>query len=553
MILVFGFAFAMSAIIKPNKTKGNVMRTLAYALIALAFSVSSAFAAMVRVAPSPEEATGDWAGAYTDIQAACDAASDGDTVLLKSGTYTLSGSEVKLVDRSLTVSGEAEGAVVIDGAGLSRCLSCNIASGVANKPCLIEKIVFRNGDASGSTADANYNGRGGGVYLHSYNTSSHITMRKCVIENCTTSFTTASCRGGGLYIGRYSTLEDTIVRNCSVGKGSDVYSGGGGIFSLGTDSNVRGDGPIISRCVVTNCTTASARGAGVFCYSNTYFEDCDIAFNGTTMASGSGCALYCTIGRARVLGCRFFGNCKSGSSAKGSAVFLASNMVVSNCTFTGNRSDTASLYGGGTGTQVANCIFTNDYNRAWQSEDNAVLTFRNTLFASGKTGSGQQWTLCPGGSGAEIVAENCTFANMAHALRAANASTFRCVNCIFYGNTLDFFIGASSTAATPFTLVNCCLAAYPDEGKYSASDCIVGKDPCFVSAATGDWRLKRKSPCVDKGSMSPTWLTASAMDVAGNPRVATNGKPLSTNPGAVVDIGCFENQDAIMGLSLIFR
>ena len=43
------------------------MRTLAYALVASGFSVSSALAATVRVAPSQEESTGDWTGAYTDI------------------------------------------------------------------------------------------------------------------------------------------------------------------------------------------------------------------------------------------------------------------------------------------------------------------------------------------------------------------------------------------------------------------------------------------------------------------------------------------------------
>ena len=527
------------------------MRTLAYALVASGFSVSSALAATVRVAPSQEESTGDWTGAYTDIQAACDAASDGDTVLLKSGTYTLSGSEVKLVDRSLTISGEAEGSVVIDGAGLSRCLSCNIASGVANKPCLIENIVFRNGDASGSTADANYNGRGGGVYLHSYNSTSRITMRKCVIENCVTSFTTASCRGGGLYIGRYSTLEQTVVRNCSTGKGSDTYSGGGGIFAIGNGGIIRGQGPIISRCVVSNCTSAANRGAGMYCYANVYLEECEIASN--AMSEGSGSGVHCTQGGARVLDCSFTGNGRKNSTAKGSDIFLAANMVVSNCTFTGNMSDTASLYGGGTGTLVVGCTFTNEHNRAWQSDDNAAVTFRNTLFALGKTGSSQQWTLCPGGAGVEITVENCTFVNCVHALRATLANTFRCVNCIFNGNTQDFFIGASSTAATPFTLVNCCFAAYPAEGKYSSADCVVTDDPRFVNAAAGDWRLKRSSPCVDKGSMSPAWLTADAIDLDGKPRVVTNGKPLAANPGAVVDIGCFENQEALKGLTLIFR
>lgn len=537
------------------------MSKLEFALVSFGFSCVVACAGTLRVVPSAGDATGDWAGAYTDIQAACDAASDGDTVLLKSGTYELSGSEVRLVDRSLTISGEAEGTVVIDAKGLSRCFSCNIGvlnntaanNAVANRPCLIEKIVFRNGDASGSTADASYNGRGGGVYLHSYKDSSRITMRRCVVENCTTSFTTASCRGGGLYIGRFCTLEDTVVRNCAVGHGNDTFSGGGGMFAIGNGGSIRGLGPIISRCVVSNCTSAANRGAGMYCYANVYLEDCDISSN--AMSAGSGSGIYCTQGGARVLDCRFTGNGANGSGAKGSSIFLASNMVVSNCVFTGNISQTASLYGGGSGTLVVGCTFTNDFNRVWQSEDNAAVTFRNSLFAPGKTSLGQsnQWGLCPGGSGVAIAVENCTFVNMVHALRATNANTFRCVNCVFHGNTLDFFIGESSAAATPFTLVNCGFADYPAEGKYSASDCVVTGDPRFVGAARGDYRLKRTSPCVDRGSMSQAWLTAGAVDLDGKPRVVTNGKPLAANPGAVVDIGCFENQEVLKGLTFIFR
>ena len=50
------------------------------------------------------------------------------------------------------------------------------------------------------------------------------------------------------------------------------------------------------------------------------------------------------------------------------------------------------------------------------------------------------------------------------------------------------------------------------------------------------------------------WMTsADAVDLAGNPRVVTEAKPLAENPGALPDIGCYENLDVAQGFLMPVR
>ena len=107
-------------------------------------------------------------------------------------------------------------------------------------------------------------------------------------------------------------------------------------------------------------------------------------------------------------------------------------------------------------------------------------------------------------------------------------------------------------AAPPFALTNCFLAAYPAAG-CTAESCVIGANARFRDAAHGDYSLRRGSPCRDKAILLD-WLTsADAVDLAGNPRVVTEAKPLAENPAALPDIGCYENLHAARGLRLLVR
>ena len=70
-------------------------------------------------------------------------------------------------------------------------------------------------------------------------------------------------------------------------------------------------------------------------------------------------------------------------------------------------------------------------------------------------------------------------------------------------------------------------------------------------AANGDWSIRHSSSCRDRGKMLD-WM-ATAADLAGNPRVVTEGKPLAVNPAALPDIGCYENQEETAGSLLLLR
>ena len=77
-------------------------------------------------------------------------------------------------------------------------------------------------------------------------------------------------------------------------------------------------------------------------------------------------------------------------------------------------------------------------------------------------------------------------------------------------------------------------------------------NPVFRNAAKGDYSLKRRTPHRDKGTRLD-WMTAETMDLAGNPRVATDGKPLAEDAAALPDLGCYENQEIRKGTCLILR
>ena len=48
-------------------------------------------------------------------------------------------------------------------------------------------------------------------------------------------------------------------------------------------------------------------------------------------------------------------------------------------------------------------------------------------------------------------------------------------------------------------------------------------------------------------------MTPEAVDLAGNPRVMTSGKPLAADPGALPDLGCYENIAPNFGLVILIR
>ncbi|MBT5382164.1 MAG: DUF1565 domain-containing protein [Phycisphaerae bacterium] len=146
---------------------------------------------------------------YTTIQAAVDAASNGDEILVAPGTYTGTGDEVvDTLGKAITIkaSGTPE-ETIIDGEGARRVVQC---AGGEGADTIIEGFTITGGSAD-------YNG--GGIYC--YNSSPTIT-------DCTISGNTADY-GGGIYCNYYSSA---TITGCTI-SGNTATNSGGGIFCWG--------------------------------------------------------------------------------------------------------------------------------------------------------------------------------------------------------------------------------------------------------------------------------------------------------------------------------
>ena len=99
------------------------------------------------------------------------------------------------------------------------------------------------------------------------------------------------------------------------------------------------------------------------------------------------------------------------------------------------------------------------------------------------------------------------------------------VNSVIWGNEQDGAYDSSFWYST-----NCCI---PVVSKTDVNNILmvgpgnIMKDPHFVNAAAGDYRLRPDSPCIDAGAAG---AAVGATDLSGGMRVR----------GAGVDIGCFE-------------
>ena len=164
----------------------------------------------------------DWASAYTDLQAAVDAAGSGDTVYIKQGTYAVTAA-VTIDGKDLTILGGYEGATpepgaytndpaatVVEGDGASsRVLDIqNCTTG------MIKRVTIRNG----------YANAGAGVYA----ANTTVTFEDCVIKENTYI---TSCNGGGLYMsgGSVSLVRCKLRANRSAGTtyGAALHQAGG--------------------------------------------------------------------------------------------------------------------------------------------------------------------------------------------------------------------------------------------------------------------------------------------------------------------------------------
>jgi hypothetical protein len=301
---------------------------------------------------------------FDNIQAAVDAALDGDEIVVMPGTYTSAASEViDMRGKEIWLhSSEGEEVTIIDGEGVRLCgILCDsgetaktIIGGFTITNCFVRGMYNYN-SSSPTLTDCTFKNNiysldGGGMYNEDYSSP---TITNCTFTNNTAYF------GGGMSSDRYS---NPTLTNCTFT--NNTAEGGGGISNFDystptlidctfTDNtaNYKGGGMLngnemgSSNPTVTNCTFTSntaAHGGGMFNEnsSSTTISDC-IFENNTGSESGGG--MYNWSGSSPTLtNCSFTGNtspygggmCNSGSG----------NPTLTNCVFDGN---TATGSGGG--------------------------------------------------------------------------------------------------------------------------------------------------------------------------------------------------------------
>jgi len=210
-------------------------------------------------------------GDYPTIQEGIDAAVDGDTVLVASGTYTGPGNKnLDFQGKAITVrSADGPEICIIDCEGAGR--GFNFHSG-ETADAVVDGFTIVNGLAWD----------GGGI---------HCNQSSPTISNCIVAGNAVHREGGGIWCGFHSA--PTIV-GCTVA--GNVADDGGGIRCRDFSE------PLIVNCLISG-NTGIAGGGIAFSDSNATMINCTITNN--TADSG---AVHCNASDLLIVNCVIWGN-----------------------------------------------------------------------------------------------------------------------------------------------------------------------------------------------------------------------------------------------------
>jgi predicted outer membrane repeat protein len=289
---------------------------------------------------------------FDNIQAAVDAASDGDEIIVMPGTYTSTATwaVVDMLGKAVWLhSNDGPEVTIIDCENSRGGIWCWTGESSETK---IEGLTVTNGY--------------GGMYCN----ESSPKITNCIFDNNVAYFYWMS-GGGGMYNDNSSpTLTNCTFSNNSVGSpdGGAQWDGGGGMYNI--DSS-----PILNNCIFENNTAGSiygGSGGGMYNQnSNPTLTDCtftgNIALGGTGGYGGGGGAIYNDYSNPTLTNCTFTSNmAKTNYGGDGGGIFdsFFCNTTLTNCTFTNN---TATGDGGGVSsspnfnqTVLEDCIFINN-------------------------------------------------------------------------------------------------------------------------------------------------------------------------------------------------
>jgi hypothetical protein len=274
-------------------------------------------------------------GDYGTIQAAIDAAIEGDAVVVSDGTYTGVG--------NVNVSFRGKGITVRSEYGAANCIiDCqNTARG----------FIFENSEPvtavlQGFTINNGYHNWAGGGIACFYESSP--TIIDCVFRNNWAE------SGGAIFGGDLRHISDCVFIN------NGSADGGGAIFYSGT-TNVR-----IERCLFEGNISGYGSGGGIFALSDISVIECQFKNNLAPLGGGASLSLETASHDSLIVNSTF----SSGLAEYGGACAIAPDsqgqrgtLTMVNCVLNGNE---VSSYGGGiyafgSGLDMINCtVYANE-------------------------------------------------------------------------------------------------------------------------------------------------------------------------------------------------
>jgi len=270
---------------------------------------------------------------YSTIQAAINAASNGDVVIVAPGTYTGDGNrDIDFLGKAITVR-----------------------STDPNDPCIVVATII---DCNGSQYDPNR-----GFYFHNGESSNSIldgfTITKGYGPYGSDGQNISIPVGGGIYC-YYSS---PTIKNCIITGNNTTYDPNHGNGPGGGISCVYSNASIIN-CKIIGNTVGYGYGGGIYGYhSNISITNCVISGNSATQ----GCGIYFESGAPVIYGCSINNN-SSIAGGRGSLYFKGgASPTITNCLITANTAYPGGIccWLGGGGATISNCTIVNNTPAPW--------------------------------------------------------------------------------------------------------------------------------------------------------------------------------------------
>ena len=510
----------------------QVKQLTAIVLILCSILIGTVLAATSYVVPpgtpgvTPTANYTSWATAATNIQDAIDVVGSGGLVLVTNGTYVLTNQIT--VANSITVRSFNNGAVDRDGTIINgnyptvtnRCVFLDYQSAV------LDGFTITNGYGD----VASVSGHGGGIFLD-----------QGTVTNCLITGNETPGAGGGVYVDAAATLthctiSGNVATNNNGSTGGGVYTWwkggividciindnrankGGGVFMRGMSP---ADGSILQNSTIENniaIVHVSGQGAaGVGMQFKGTIDNCVIIsnyitkINGTPYMSGVGTHDGAIVRNTLIA--------YNTGAAYGGGITLTSHTraMATNCVIRNN----SATYGGGIylggrdgGSLIVDSIIISNTAAAFCQGGTA----RNCLFADNNGGVWVQ-------AGNPAYFENCTIVGHSGVGMGFSIPGYA-DNCIVYDNNGGGNNWSAGGTGTNSVWTNSCTFPLPSGANDTGN---ITNDPQFVSATTGDYRLKVNSPCINIG-VNRDWMT-NAVDLDMELRIYD----------ITVDLGCYES------------